>query len=119
MMFQPIPFEKKEDKVVLSGPVFLSCGCGGVTARWATLAQYLKTRVPQGKPKASKIIAEWMTQEGMREKYPQFTKHQYGMLVAETENGFEAVDVMAGATMKAVEEVGQLIRRHNEWKQSQ
>lgn len=110
MVRPPLPFESGE-KIKLTGPVFLSCGCGNVTARWASVQQNLSTKIPQGKPKSSKIISDWLTQEGLRDKWPELKQHTYGLVVVETENGFEKVNVMGGAVMKVAEQIGQLLKR--------
>lgn len=115
MNIPTIPFVEEEDKVRLTGPVLLQCGCGSVVARYATLQQSLSTRLPQAKPKASKIVAKWVAQEELTKKFPQLAKHTYGLVVAETENGIEGVDIMGGATSKVAEKIGDLIRRSNEW----
>lgn len=115
---KPLPFEEKEGKIKLTGPVFLSCGCGNVTARWASVAQNLSTRLPQGKPKASKMIHNWLTQEGLWDKWPELKQHTFGVVIAETADGFEHVNIMDGAALKAAERVGQLIRRHNEYRRN-
>lgn len=119
MIIPQLPFSRDGDKVYLSGPVFLSCGCGNVIARWASVAQNLSTRIAQGKPKSSRIISDWITQEGLREKFPALKQHTYGLVVAETENGIEGVNIMDGATMKVAEKVGQLIQRNKEWSKTQ
>lgn len=119
MFSQQLPLEKRGDKIFLTGPIFLSCGCGNVTARWASVQQNLATKIPQAKPKASIITKEWLIQEKLKEKYEILNKHQYGVVVAETENGFDLVDIMLGAAPKMAEQVGQLLRRHKEWKQKQ
>lgn len=115
MNIPTIPFKEEGDKVKLTGPVLLQCGCGSVVARWATLQQSISTRVPQAKPKASKIVAKWVAQEELPKKIPQLTKHTYGIVVGETSNGIEFVDIMGGATNKVAEKIGDLIRRSNEW----
>ena len=115
---QPLPFEEKDGKVKLTGPCFLSCGCGNVTARWATISQNLVFRLPQGKPKASRIIHDWIEQQKLTEKYPVLKQHTFGVVVAETENGIETVDIMNGATPKVAEKIGQLIRSHNEYRRN-
>ena len=114
----PLPFEEKDGKIRLLGPCFLSCGCGNVTARWASVSQNLATRLPQGKPKSSRIIYNWLTQEGMRDKYPVLKQHTFGVVVAETDKGFECVNIMDGAAPKVAEKIGQLLRRHKEYEQS-
>ena len=111
MMIPQLPFIKENDKVRLTGPVFLSCGCGNVTARWATVQQNLLTKLPQGKPKSSKIVNEWLIQEDLKNKWPVLKQHTYGIVVAETENGFEMVNVMAGATNKVAEQIADLVKR--------
>lgn len=119
MMFNqvlPLPFKEENGKVVLTGPVVLHCGCGGVLARWATLQQQLP-RLPQGKPKSSKIIWQWVQQEMPKE--PLLKGHQYGVVVAETEKGFELVDIMAGATPHVVEKITNLLKRNKEWTSKQ
>ena len=93
---------------------FVVHNCGNVTARWATVCQSLAFGIPQGKPKASRIIHDWMAQEGLWSN-PIFKQHTFGAVVAETENGIETVDIMNGATPKVAEKVGQLIRRHNDY----
>lgn len=113
MYIPTIPFKEENDKIKLTGPVFLSCGCGQVTARWATLQQQIATNIPQGKPKSSKMIWKWIQQELPEER--QFKQRQYGVLVAETDKGFELVDVMAGATPKVLEKINDLIKRNKEW----
>lgn len=111
---QPLPFEEKDGKVNLTGPCFLSCGCGNVTARWATISQNISFRLPQGKPKASRIIHDWIEQQNLANKYPVLKQHTFGVVVAETDDGVEAVDIMNGATPKVAEKIGLLIRRSNE-----
>ena len=108
-----IPFIEEEGRIKLTGPVFLSCGCGNQIARWATLQQSLATRIPQAKPNASKIVAKWIEQENLKTKIPQLAKHNFGVVVGETENGFEYVDIQEGATNKVLEKIGDLIRRSN------
>lgn len=115
MNIPTIPFVEEGDKVKLTGPCFLSCGCGQVVARYASLQQSISTHLPQAKPKASKLVAKWVAQEELTKKIPQLTKHTYGVVVAETENGIEGVDIMGGATSKVAEKIGDLIRRSNEW----
>jgi hypothetical protein len=114
MIIPALPFSQDDKKIHLSGPVMLSCGCGNVTARWASVAQNLSARIPQGKPKSSKIIHNWLTQEGLWDKWPELKQHTFGVVVAETENGWEHVNIMDGTTMKVAERVGQLIRRNKE-----
>lgn len=114
---QPLPFVKEGDRIKLAGPVFLSCGCGNVTARWATVAQNISARIPQGKPKASRIIHDWMAQEGLWSN-PIFKQHTFGAVVAETENGIEFVNIMDGATPKVAERIGQLIKENNEYRRN-
>lgn len=113
-----IPFEKDGDKIILTGVVFLSCGCGNVVARWATVQQGLVHRIPQVKPKSTRLAADWLTQEGMREKYPIFKLHQFGAVVGETENGFEAINIMDGVSTKVTANIADLIRRHNEYRRN-
>lgn len=113
-----LPFHKEGEKIRLVGPVLLSCGCGGVIARFATLQQNLAARIPQAKPKSNRMVNDWLTQEGLKEKFPILTKHQYGLVVAETENGFEGVNIMGGATMNVVNQIADLIRRSNEYRRS-
>lgn len=120
MMFnQPLPFKEEGGKIILTGPCFLSCGCGEIIAKWASVAQNLRTRIPHGKPKSSKIIHRWIVQEKMGDKCPVLKQRIYGVVVAETENGFEFVNISLGASPRVAEQIGQLIRRHNEWKQKQ
>lgn len=109
-----VPFEKDGDKIKLTGIVFLSCGCGNVTARWATIQQGLVHRIPQVKPKSTRLASDWLTQEGMREKYPLFKQHQFGAVAGETDKGFEIVDVMTGVSTKVTAQVADLIRRDSE-----
>lgn len=116
MNIPTLPFTEEDGIVKLVGPVLLQCGCGSVVARWATLQQSLSTRIPQAKPKASRIANKWIEQEKLAEKFPQLKKHVYGLVVAETENGIESVDIQTGATSKVAEEIGSLIRRSNEYR---
>lgn len=115
MINQSIPFAEKDGKITLEGCCLLSCGCGNVTARWATLQQNIATRLPQAKPKASKMVAQWLADNKMYEKYPVFKQHQYGMVVGETEDGIEAVNIMGGATSIVATKIGDLIKRNKEW----
>lgn len=110
-----LPFTEENGIVKLTGPVFLSCGCGQVIARWATVQQNLAHRLPHGKPKASRIIAKWIEQNELTKKFPILKKHQYGIVVAETEDGIEGVDIMPGTTMSTAEKIGDLIRRSNDY----
>lgn len=113
MNIPQLPFEKEGDRIILTGPCFLSCGCGVTTARWATLQQQLATKLPQGKPKSSKIINEWITQEDLRKKWPELKCHTYGLVVANTDKGLERVNIMGGATANVLQQIGDLIRRSN------
>lgn len=113
MNIPTIPFIEEGDQVKLTGPCLLQCGCGGVVARWATVAQNLSNRIPQAKPKSSKIISKWIEQNDLKKKIPLLAKHQYGVVVAEVGGEIEWVDIMAGATMKVAQEIGDLIRRSN------
>lgn len=120
MNIPQLPFVKKEDGVVcLNGCCLLSCGCGNVVARWAGIQQNLSTRLPQGRPKSSRIIFDWIQQKKLDEEYPVLKMKQYGVVVGETANGIEVVDIMKGAPVKVAEEVGSLIRRNKEWTTNQ
>ena len=114
MNIPTIPFVEEGDQVKLTGPVFLSCGCGGTTARWATVAQNLSTRIPQAKPKSSKIVSKWIEQNNLKKKIPLLAKHQYGVVVAEVRCEIEWVDISKVDTMKVAQEIGDLIRRSKE-----
>ena len=110
----PLPFEKGIDhKIYLTGPCLLTCGCGSVTARWATLQQQLVTKLPQGKPKSSKIISDWIVQENLKTKWPELKQHTYGIVVAHTDKGLEKVNIMSGTTPTVLQQIGDLIRRSN------
>ena len=114
MNIPQLPFTRDEtNKVTLNGCCLLSCGCGNVISRWANVQQNLSTRIPQGKPKSSRIIYDWIEQEGLKEKYPVLKMKQYGVVVGKTEEGIEVVDIMKGAPVKVAEQVGSLIRRSN------
>ena len=115
MIKNELPFKEEDGKSCLTGVCFLSCGCGNVNARWATIAQNLATRIPQGKPKSSRIINNWLEQNELKKRWPVLKNHQYGIVVAETDQGFEMVDIMSGATSKVIENIASLIRRHNEY----
>lgn len=111
MIIPQLPFERREDKVALTAPVLLTCGCGSVTARWANIQQNLSTRIAQGKPKSSKIISDWIKQEGLDAKWPVLKLHTFGIVVAVTDKGPEMVNVMSGAPIKVAEEISALIKR--------
>lgn len=113
MIISKLPFREEGGRVILEGPVLLQCGCGSVTARWATLQQQLATKIPQGKPKASKIINEWILQEGLSKRWPELKQHVYGIVVAQTEKGLEKVNIMSGSTPSVLQQIGDLIRRSN------
>lgn len=117
-MIPQSPFITTSEGTILKGPVFLSCGCGNVTARWATVAQNLVTKLPQVKPKANKIAKEWLVANGLMDKWPVLKQHTYGIVVAETEKGFEMVNIMGGATNVVVQQVAQLIKEHNEFRRN-
>lgn len=111
MIIPQLPFKREGDKVVLTAPVFLSCGCGVTTARWANIQQNLSTRIAQGKPKSSKIISDWIKQEGLDAKWPVLKLHTFGIVVAVTDKGPEMVNIMSGAPTKVAEEISALIKR--------
>lgn len=111
MIIPKLPFEQAGDRIILTGPVLLTCGCGSVTARWATLQQQIPTKIPQGKPKSSRIINDWIIQEDLKKKWPELKQHTYGIFVAETERGLEKVNIMAGATPAVLGQIGSLIER--------
>lgn len=113
MILPQLPFEEVGDRVNLTGPCVLSCGCGNVIARWASLQQQLATKLPHGKPKASKIITKWIQQEELLKKWPELKQHNYGIVVARTDKGIEHVNFMEGTTPSALNKIGDLIRRSN------
>ena len=113
MMLPQLPFVDTEHGIRLTGPCMLSCGCGNVVARWATLQQQLATKLPQGKPKASKIIYKWIEQENLKAKWPELKMHNYGIVVACTDKGLEHVNIMEGTTPSVLNKIGDLIRRSN------
>lgn len=113
MIIPQLPFVKEGERVKITGPCLLTCGCGSVTARWATLQQQLATRLPQGKPKASKIINDWIIQENLKDKWPELKQHTYGIVVAQTDKGLEKINIMGGATANVLQQIGDLIRRSN------
>lgn len=115
MMIPQLPFEREGDKVKLTGCCMLSCGCGNVIARWASVRQNLSTKIPQGKPKSSKIIHDWIVQNGLFDRWPVLKLKQYGVVVGETEKGFEMVNIMSGAAPKVAQDVANLIKRNKEW----
>lgn len=112
MNIPQLPFIKEGDQVKLTGPCFLSCGCGQVIARWATIQQNLVARLPHAKPKSSTIAKEWIKQNKLDEKYPILKQKLYGVVVAETD-GIEAINIMEGTTMKTAERIADLVRRSN------
>ncbi len=116
MNIPQIPFIQNGDKIELTSPVFLSCGCGGVTARWATIQQNLVTKIPQAKPKASRIVSDWIRQNDLKNKWPLLTKHQYGIVAGETADGFKMVDIMSGATSIVINQIAQLVKEDNEYR---
>lgn len=107
MINQPLPFEEKDGKIILTGPVLLSCGCGSTNARWNTISQFLPERIPHGKPRSSSIIQRWIRQEKL--DWPELKRHTYGIVVGETENGLEYVDITGGATNQVTLRVKKLI----------
>lgn len=111
MIIPKIPFEYAGDKIIITAPCLLTCGCGQVTARWASLQQQIPTKIAQGKPKSSRIINDWIIQEGLTKQWPELKQHTYGLLVAETDRGFEKVNIMAGATPAVLQQIGSLIER--------
>lgn len=111
MIIPQLPFVREGDHIKMTGPVFLSCGCGSVTARWANIQQNLATKLPQGKPKSAKIIDEWLKQEGLYARWPVLKLHTFGVVIVETDKGFEYINVMAGAPVKAAEDIGRLLAR--------
>ena len=118
MNIPQLPFTQDDKGIHLTGPVMLSCGCGNVIARWASVAQNLSTRLPQGKPKSSKIIHNWLVQEKLSDKWSELKQHSFGLVVAQTERGWEKVNIMDGATMKVAEKIGQLIKENNEYRRN-
>lgn len=88
---------------------FIVHNCGNVNARWATIKQNLATTIPQGKPKSSKIIKEWLEQEEI--EWDILDKHSYGIVVAHTDKGYEYVNIMPNSTTKTVEAIADLIKR--------
>lgn len=117
MNIPKLPFETIDGKTRLVGPIFLSCGCGNVIARWASVKQNLATKIPEGKPKSSRIINDWLIQEGLKDKFPVLKQHTYGLVIANTTEGIEGVNIMVGATMKTSEQIAQLIQRNKEYEQ--
>lgn len=116
---QPLPFKEVEGKTELVGPVFLSCGCAGPVARWASISQYLATRIPHAKPKSSRMISDWLTESGLREKFPALKQHQYGLCVAPVEGGYDGIDIMVGTTTGVAQRIAELIERSKQCQNKQ
>lgn len=98
-------FTNKDGVVVLTEPVLLTCGCGSVVARWATLRQFLP-HIPEVKPKTSKLVVKWIEENDMYNKCPLLKLRTYGVVVSPDGKW---IDTMSGATMKVVEEVKRLL----------
>lgn len=90
---------------------FIVHNCGNVTARWASISQNLATRLPQAKPKSSRMISDWLTESGLREQFPALKQHQYGLCVAPVEGGYDGIDIMVGTTTGVAQRIAELIER--------
>lgn len=97
------------DKVELTEPVLLSCGCGSIIARWATLRQLLP-KIPEVKPKTSKLVVKWLEENDMYTKCPLLKTRTYGVVVSPDGRW---VDINSGATMKTVEEIMRLVSKED------
>lgn len=117
MIYSREVFFKNGDKVELRGPVFLSCGCGGITAKWASVQQNLSTRVQQVRLKANKLAYQFVEQEGLKEKIPELKLHQFGVVIAWTENGIESVNITTGASPNVATKISVLLKRNKEYEQ--
>lgn len=76
------------------------------------MQQNMAHKLPQGKPKSSKIITEWINQEGLRDKWPELKQHTFGLVVAETPDGFKKVNIMNGATNGVLQQIAQLLEEN-------
>lgn len=117
MIFSQDALIKTPTGVVLKGPVFLQCGCGPVIAKWASVKQFLSTRIPEAKPKSNRVAAEFVEQEKLEEKIPALKLHQFGVVVARTEKGIEFVDVTPSAAPNTAMKISVLLKRNKEYEQ--
>lgn len=92
------------EPVKLTETVLLSCGCGSVISRWATLRGFLPA-IPEVRPKSFKVAVKWLEENDMYTKCPLLKLRTYGVVV--TPEG-KWVDITGGATMKVVEEIKRL-----------
>lgn len=118
MIYSQQVFFKVGNKVELRGPVFLSCGCGSVTAKWASVQQNLTTRIQQVRLKSNKLAYEFVEQEKLKEKIPELKLHQFGVVIAWTNDGIDFVNISTGASPNVATKISNLLNRNKEYESS-
>lgn len=104
------PFLLEGEKTILSRPVFLYCGCAQATARWATVQPQLKKRYQQIRPANLQLAKNWLTDNGLYDKYPMLKQHIFGAVVAPD---MTVVDIMSGATPDIIDRIDSIGDRYD------
>lgn len=102
-MFTTPGFEERDGKIEMLAPTFVSCGCGSVRARLATVLQYVKMsarQLNQVNLPGSTIAKRYIEQEGLYDEIPLLKKHTFGVLIDNklTNGKHKWVDINAGAS---------------------
>ena len=118
MIYSQQVFFKVGDKVELRGPVFLSCGCGNITAKWASVQQNLSTKIQQVRLKANKLAYQFVEQEKLKDKIPELKLHQFGVVIAWTNEGIDFVNISTGASPNVAAKISNLLNRNKEYESS-
>lgn len=118
MIYSRDVFFKVGDKVKLRGPVFLSCGCGSITAKWASVQQNLSTKIQQVRLKANKLAYQFVEQEKLKDRIPDLKLHQFGVVIAWTNEGIDFVNISTGASPNVASKISNLLNRNKEYESS-
>lgn len=102
-------FTRNEDNsITLNTPIFITCGCGTITARLSSVLQFINMSsrsLNQVKIRQHKICKEWLEQEGLYDKIPLLKQHTFGILISNKKvNGeYKWVDIQSGTTTNVAE----------------
>lgn len=118
MIYSRDVFFKVGDKVELRAPVFLSCGCGNITAKWASVQQNLSTKIQQVRLKANKLAYQFVEQEKLKDRIPELKLHQFGIVIAWTNEGIDFVNISTGASPNVATKISVLLNRNKEYESS-
>lgn len=113
-MFTTPGFEERDGHIEMKAPTFVSCGCGSVRARLATVLQYVNIsarQLNQVNLPASAVAKRYIEQENLNKEIPLLKNHVYGVLIDNklTDGKHRWVDVNAGATTEVAKKFKEIL----------